>query len=133
MAPLECKIFISVNTRKWLSWLVEVNQIGSLLTLWDLCNLLLSERGGSPTNWTMALRSGNLCCTKSTFLRRFSFSTTITSALHSKATLEISSWPNWWYRPTAIPPEIFQNKNFKLKLRWNFSYKIGHISNLPDA
>ena len=88
-----------------------------LRTLWDLWSLLLSERGGSPDNWTMARRSGNLCCINKTFLRRFSFSTTIMSALHSKATFDISSCPNWWNKPTAMPPV---NDKFSVKIQYLF-------------
>ena len=88
-----------------------------LRTLWDLWSLLLSERGGSPDNWTMARRSGSLCCTNKTFLRRFSFSTTIMSALHSKATFDISSCPNWWNKPTAMPPV---NDKFSVKIQYLF-------------
>ena len=88
--------------RLWLFVRLDTSQGGRvylwrfLRTLWDLCRRLLSERGGSPCSWTMARRSGSLCCIRSTFFNSASFSTTIMSALHSSATLEISSWPYSW-------------------------------------
>ena len=78
-----------------------------LLTLCDLCSLRLSVRGGSPLNWTMARRSGNLCWISRTRFKSSSFSTIIISALHSKDTRAISSAPNSWNSPTLMP---LQNK-----------------------
>ena len=75
----------------------------TVLTLWVLFSLRLSVTGGSPLIWTMALSSGSLCWISKTRFKRSSFSTTMMSALASRASLAISSALKMLDWPTAMP------------------------------